>query len=108
MKYIFFLLAVSLHSQTALVRPFLSFPNEVNRPALLAAIDPRSFGAKCDGVTNDATALQNAIAASYGGVLSLPNGATCAFASQLNITSALTVQGYGATLKKTARMMRIE
>jgi len=105
MRPIFFLLTVSLHSQTALVRPFLSFPNEVSRPALLAAIDPRSFGAMCDGVTNDATALQNAITASYGGVLSLPSGATCAFASQLNITSAITVQGYGATLRKTANVV---
>jgi len=83
-----------------------SFPGKVTAGTMVlpAWVDPRAYGAKCDGVTNDATALQNAITAAYGGVLSLPSGATCAFASQLNITSALTVQGYGATLKKTANV----
>lgn len=50
-------------------------------------VDVRDYGAVCDGVTNDATALQNAFDAlpSRGGVIEFPPAATCLSTSALNL-----------------------
>lgn len=50
-----------------------------------------AYGAKCDGATNDATTIQNAInaaQAAHGGVINLPAGKTCAIAATLAVTAS--------------------
>jgi hypothetical protein len=57
-----------------------------------------SFGAKCDGVTNDAPALNSgtaAIAAAGGGVLFMPAGKTCAVAASVTVPSNVKLMGAG-------------
>src|SRR5262245_6764586 len=60
--------------------------------------DVRSFGAKCDGVTDDAAAIQKAMdqARSVRGRARIPADKTCAYGKVLNLTSAQLV-GYGHT-----------
>jgi hypothetical protein len=58
---------------------------------------PQAFGAKCDGVTNDATSLQaalNSLSPNGGGILYTPAGSVCLFDSTLTIpTNAVTLRG---------------
>jgi hypothetical protein len=65
-------------------------------------VDPRSFGAVGDGVTDDTAALAAAIAASYGKILFIPSGYTFITESQ-TVTppagSSFTVTG-GGTIKR--------
>jgi hypothetical protein len=62
-----------------------------------------SLGAKCDGVTNDQTAIQNALSNSASGtVLMFPSGATCVHSSVLRVYSAgIALYGVGTTLLAT-------
>ena len=72
-------------------------------------IDIRSYGAVCDGVTNDYTAIQNAI--NYAKTLGsaavlLPPGKSCNITSPLNITNlsngSLILKGKGSGISGTA------
>jgi hypothetical protein len=57
---------------------------------------PQSFGAACDGVTDDATALQAALnsLSPNGGVIYTPSGSVCLFGSTLTIPqNAVTLRG---------------
>lgn len=65
--------------------------------ALLPTTSVVSFGAKCDGFTNDATAFQNAInyVQSIGGTLSIPHG-TCIIGAALTLgTTPIRIIGDG-------------
>lgn len=57
-------------------------------------IDVRAFGAKCDGITDDAIAIQNALNSKTTGTVVLPGG-TCNYGRQLNITSNKQLIGLG-------------
>jgi hypothetical protein len=58
--------------------------------------DPLAFGAKCDGLTNDTAALQQAINATpAGGALYFPQGNFCLVTSTLTISKAIKLYGSG-------------
>ncbi len=64
---------------------------------LLPTTSVISFGAKCDGITNDAVAFQNAINAvqATGGTLSIPHG-TCIICAALTLgTTPIRIIGDG-------------
>ncbi len=62
--------------------------------------DARSYGVKCDGSTDDTTAMQSAITASMGGALLLPAG-TCVVSSGWTIPDgSFSIQGAGKALTK--------
>jgi hypothetical protein len=68
-------------------------------------IDVRSYGAQCDGVTDDTTAINNALAAASGGVVLLPSGLVCIIGSHLAIPNSMTggmLYGEGATIKASS------
>ncbi len=62
-----------------------------------AGADVREWGAKCDGTTNDAEAIQAAIVAKPTGIVRLPGGIKiCRFNQTLTINASnLTIQGAG-------------
>ncbi len=63
------------------------------------SVNVKDFGAKCDGVTDDTTAIQNAInsAPSLGTMeVVLPLG-TCRITKTINLISNLTLRGLGRT-----------
>lgn len=62
--------------------------------ALGAPVDVRTMGAKCDGVTVDTTALQNAITTARE--ILIPKGVTC-LTNTLTMTSGTTIVGEGPT-----------
>lgn len=64
------------------------------------SLSVKQFGAKCDGSTNDTTAINNA-AAVGSAFLVFPTGTTT-MASSVNPTAGQTWSGYGATLKMIA------
>ena len=70
-----------------------------NRPQLVSVKD---YGAKCDGVTDDTTAIQACLnGAPEGSYVYFPS--TCMINNELTVTRKLTLQGTGtgkATLKK--------
>lgn len=58
-----------------------------------------TYGAKCDGSTNDNAAITKAIALlSNGGTVTFPQGATCATSSSITLTSGVTLDLNGSTL----------
>jgi hypothetical protein len=58
--------------------------------------DPLAYGAKCDGITNDTTALQQAITATpSGGTLFFPQGNFCLVSATLTISKAIKLFGSG-------------
>lgn len=74
----------------------------LNRTSLLV----KDYGAVGDGSTNDYTALSNAITAAIaaGKRLEFETGKTYIVGTKLVISSALLVNGNGATIKKTAAL----
>lgn len=67
-------------------------------------VRPRDYGAACNGVTNDAVALQNMLTASAGKTIFIEAG-TCVTNSTLTIPSNTTITGAGrevSILKSTA------
>jgi len=62
-----------------------------NKPAL----DPRDFGAKCDGVTNDYTAWTAAIGVASGATIQLPAGSTCVIGAWLTIPPSVGIDFSG-------------
>ena len=66
---------------------------------------PQWWGAVCDGITNDAVALQNAINASAGKSLYIPPGPACVSSVTLTLPSNTAITGGGrdvSTLKSSA------
>lgn len=66
------------------------------------AADVTSFGAKCDGASDDTPALQKAFnSVKTGGTLAFPHGETCIISKRLSVHDAnnYTVEGNGATIK---------
>jgi hypothetical protein len=64
----------------------------------VSVTDP-AYGAKCDGVTDDATAFNNAITAvngAGGGLIIIPTG-TCIVGSPVVMRTTVTLQGSGRT-----------
>jgi Pectate lyase superfamily protein len=58
--------------------------------------DPLAYGAKCDGITNDTTPLQQAIDATpAGGTVYFPQGNFCLVTSTLTISKAIKLLGSG-------------
>jgi hypothetical protein len=58
--------------------------------------DPLAYGAKCDGISNDTAALQQAINATpAGGMLYFPQGNFCLVTSTLTISKAIKLYGSG-------------
>ena len=72
--------------------------------SVVNVLDPQ-WGIKCDGVTDDSTALQALVTAlpSSGATVLIPPGSNCLFSSEIAITgkSNLTIIGYGATMTWT-------
>ena len=58
-------------------------------------VDVTRFGAKCDGFTDDASAINAAISAAQNGWVSFP-AAVCIYNSNINITGNTTLTGQGA------------
>jgi len=71
----------------------LGSPRDLTIPAAASGIPS---GAKCDGATDDAAAIQRAIDL---GSVDLPAGATCVVAKAIAIPSNRAIVGHGATLK---------
>lgn len=67
----------------------------------ISPTDP-TYGAKCDGSTDDATAINAALTAAAGGMMVFPVGVNCKVNSQLSIPANTKVIGYGATITKGA------
>jgi parallel beta-helix repeat protein len=70
------------------------------------------YGAACNGTTNDATAINNALTAANtagGGTVYIPDGKVCAISSTLTMSgSNVTLMSHGnGTLKKTANIQAI-
>jgi hypothetical protein len=67
--------------------------------------DVLAYGAVCDGITNDATAIQAALTAvaTTGGTLRFPSGKTCKVTSALTYgaLSNVSIEGNGSTLDST-------
>src|SRR6266849_1193547 len=62
-----------------------------------ASIMDPAFGAKCDGATDDAAAIQAAAASlTLGGVLLIPAGENCHFNTTITLQQAVTVKSEGA------------
>lgn len=61
------------------------------------AISVKDYGAKGDGITNDTTAIQNALNGAAGKTLIFPYG-TYNIDNKLFVSSNTTIFGYGATL----------
>src|SRR5882762_991273 len=59
-----------------------------------AQFNVKTFGAKCDGVTNDAAAITAAVKAALGASLSLPPG-TCVINSEIPVLGSITIYGAG-------------
>ncbi len=59
-----------------------------------AQFNVKTFGAKCDGVTNDAAAITAAVKAALGASLSLPPG-TCLINSEIPVLGSITIYGVG-------------
>lgn len=59
-----------------------------------AQFNVKTFGAKCDGVTNDAAAITAAVKAALGSSLSLPAG-TCLVNSEIPVLGSITIFGAG-------------
>lgn len=55
-----------------------------------------SYGAKCDGITDDSAAFQDAVNAAsvYGGIVTIPAG-TCLVNSSVTLTNGVTIRGAG-------------
>lgn len=66
-------------------------------------ISVTSLGAKGDGVTDDTTAINNALTAAVGIDLIIPPG-TYKITSTLNVGANTTIYGYGATISTTAQI----
>ena len=74
-------------------------PDSVLSCTAPAVVDVSSFGAVGNGVTNDATAIQNAINATPdGGTLDFDAGKTYLLGTGLNIYRPINIEGNGATL----------
>lgn len=72
-----------------------SFAGKVIGPDILGWVDARAFGVKCDGATDDTTAIQAAIdgacgSSSKGGTLAFPPG-TCVVLGQLTWQTTGTI-----------------
>lgn len=66
-------------------------------------ISVKDFGAKCDGVTDDTDAIQNAInAMPTGGKLNIPGGQWVIVNGVLSVDSGIIIEGDNTTLKKTS------
>lgn len=80
------------------VTKLLNYEEQIATPMAQIATNVKSFGAKGDGVTDDTTAIQNAInSLSNGGVLYIPAG-TYVISNTLTITNNYTViKGNGLT-----------
>jgi hypothetical protein len=69
--------------------------DQISSVNLNSRIDPRTYGAKCDGVTNDTTAIQNAInAASAGNQIVFP-ALSCKLSTSLTIKPGVALIGAG-------------
>ena len=65
-------------------------------------VTPEMFGAKSDGTTDDVTAIQNAIdyCRDNGNVLTFASGKTYLIKKRIVLYSNITIEAYGATIKK--------
>lgn len=68
-----------------------------------SAVYVTGYGAKCDGSTDDSTALAAALAAgtSTGKRVIIPAGVNCSYATSLTLSSNLWIEGYGSKLTYT-------
>jgi hypothetical protein len=74
-------------------------PDSVLTCTAPTAVDVAAFGAVGNGVTNDSTAIQNAINATPdGGTLDFDAGKTYLLGAGLNISRPINIEGNGATL----------
>lgn len=89
----------------AMVKILSNYPNWIVTTPLSTGNDVRYYGAKCDGITDDTTAIQRAISATalIGGVVSFPAG-TCMISSLSLINAAKSVIlrgiGYNSILQR--------
>lgn len=77
-----------------------SYPGRVEINDVPVALNVKQFGALCDGVTDDATAINAALA--YGGrigsaVVQLPGSGLCKVSSTLTVPANVTLAGQGGT-----------
>lgn len=71
--------------------------------AFISVKDP-TYGAKGDGVTNDAAAIQAALTAAAGGTVVIPVGTYLCGSTTLSVPAGTTILAYGATLNWTSHV----
>lgn len=71
--------------------------------SFISVKDP-TYGAKGDGVTNDAAAIQAALTAAAGGTLVIPFGTYLCGSTTLSVPAGTTILAYGAALNWTSHV----
>jgi hypothetical protein len=78
--------------------PSLGRATDPSKLGLAPYETPQKYGAKCDGVTDDHTALQSLLTAAAGKAIFIPAGSDCLTSTTLNVPSNTSITGGGREL----------